>query len=495
VRTVVVGAGAAGAIIAARLTEHRSDPVLLLEAGPDYGSEIPADLADGTRNSLTAHDWGLTHRPTSSLPPFPLPRGRVVGGSSAVNTCIALRGQPEDYDEWADRGLSGWSWAECLPAFKRLERDLDFGDRPHHGSDGPLPVRRHKASELVPWQAGFLDACERSGLPACEDTNAPHATGYGCHAMNKIEGRRISAAEAWLTPEVRSREHLTLVADTLVHRVRIDGDRVLGVEVSQDGETRNIDADRVVLCGGAFGTLGLLLRSGIGPKAELDRMGVTCVRDVPAVGSRLLDHPGCALFFRPKADAQFDPLHPLIQTVALIREEGAIRNTLQLQAGSCIPTKWGAIRGVSLMMSVCKPHSVGRARFKSADPLEKPTITSNFYRDPRDLALAVEGLGFLSQLADSPALKGLGWGFYPTQFAARREWLLRRWIPVACDSGYHPCGTVPMGEATDDRGRIDGLEALTIADASLFPTIPASNIHIPTLMVGERFGAWLSGIA
>jgi len=492
VRTVVVGAGAAGAVIAARLTERRSDPVLLLEAGPDYGADIPADLADGTRNSLTAHDWGLTHRPTPSLPPFPMPRGRVVGGSSAVNTCIALRGQPEDYDEWADRGLEGWAWADCLPAFKQLERDLDLGDLPYHGSDGPLPVRRHPPGELVPWQAAFLDACERSGLPACADTNEPGATGYGCHAMNKIDGRRISAAEAWLTPEVRLREHLTIASDTVVHRLRIRGDRVTGVEVEQHGEVRAIDADRVVLCGGTFGTLGVLLRSGIGPQSELDRMGVDCVRDVPAVGARLLDHPGCALFFRPKSAADFSPLHPLIQTVALMRAEGVHRNTLQLQAGSCVPTKWGAIRGVSLMMSVCKPYSAGRVRFRTADPGEKPVIQSNFYRDPRDLALAVEGLGILSELADTPSMQQLGRGFYPTQFVARREWLLRRWIPVACDSGYHPCGTVPMGEATDHRGRIDGLEALTIADASLFPTIPASNIHLPTLMLGERFGAWLA---
>jgi len=491
-RTVVVGAGAAGAVIAARLTEHRSDPVLLLEAGPDYGADIPEDLADGTRNSLSAHDWGLTHRPTPRLPPFPMPRGRVVGGSSAVNTCIALRGQPEDYDEWADRGLDGWSWEACLPAFKRLERDLDLGDLPHHGSDGPLPVRRHTLDELVPWQAAFLEACEGFGLPACDDTNAPGATGFGRHAMNKLDGRRISAAEAWLTPEVRKREHLTLSPDTLVHRLRLEGDRVIGLDVEQDGRPAQIEADRVVLCGGAFGTLGILLRSGIGPREDLDRMGVDCVRDVPAIGARLLDHPGCALFFRPRAGAAFDPSHPLIQTVALLREEGAYRNTLQLQAGSCVPTKWGAIRGVSLMVSICKPYGTGRVRFRSADPRERPHIQSNFYTDSRDLDLAVEGLGILSRLADSPAMRPLAWGFYPTQFAARREWLLRRWIPVACDSGYHPCGTVPMGEATDARGRIDGIEGLTVADASLFPTIPASNIHVPTLMVGERFGAWLS---
>ena len=490
--TVIIGAGAAGAVIAARLTEHTHFDVLLIEAGPDYGADIPADLANGKQNSLTAHDWGFSHRPSSRMPTLPMPRGRVVGGSSAVNTCIALRGQPKDYDEWADLGLDGWSWEDCLPAFKRLETDVDFGERPHHGSEGPLRVRRHPPSELVPWQAAFLEGCSELGVPDCEDTNAPGATGAGVHAMNKFDGRRLSAAEAWLTPEVRARPNLTLQDRTTVHRVLVREGRVQGVEVERGGEVQTIACHRVVLCAGAFGTPGILMRSGIGPKKELERLGVEVVRDVPAVGSRLLDHPGSALFFRPTAAAAWNRDHPLIQAVALIEPDGENTNTLQLQAGSCMPTKWGSPRAVSMMVSLCKPKSVGRLRFESANPNALPTIHSNLYDHPDDVALAAKGLHMLGRLADSKAMRDLGWCFYPTRFVASREPLLRRWVPYACDSGYHPCGTVPMGKATDSRGRIQGVAGLRVADASLFPTIPASNIHVPTLMVGERFGEWLA---
>ncbi len=498
--TIVVGAGSSGAVIAARATEHPGRQVLLVEAGPDYPETagLPDDLIDGTRNSMRRHDWGQLHRPRPAhRVRFWFPRGRVVGGSSAVNTCIALRGQPSDYDEWASLGLQDWSWDACLPAFKRLENDLDVKNE-WHSQDGPTPIRRHPSDELAPWQAGFLDACAGLGFPRCDDSNDPAGTGWGPHAMNKVGGERMSVARCYLDASVRARDNLRILPWTLVRRVLLRDRRVYGVEVDTQGRVHSIRSPRVVLCAGATATPGILLRSGIGPRRSVERLGVDVVMDLPAVGARLLDHPGAAIFLRPRPGVQ-SLRDPLIQTVLRYASRGGRANDMILQPGSVVPLPFACLPLVSVMCSVGKPRGHGTIEYRSPNPRESPRIESRLLVDDDDRARAVEALRLGVEIVRSPAMRAQATFFWPPARVFESDERLDRWIGRLCDSGYHPCGTVPMGAddakaadaATDGRGRIRGIDGLWVADASLMPTIPSANTNLTTIMMGERFGEWM----
>ena len=493
---MIVGAGSAGSVIAARMTENLDREVLLLEAGPDYPAptDLPWDLARGGRNALRSHDWNLSHEVNrKTLIRFPYPRGKVVGGSSAVNTCIALRGQPYDYDEWASRGLVDWNWDSCLIAFKRLEHDLDI-DNGWHGKDGPLPIRRHPPPELVPWQSAFLEACDLLGLPRAYDSNDPTTTGAGPHAMNKVAGRRISAAEAYLTPKVRARPNLRLTPGTTVVRVCFERRRACGVEVLRGGKASFIPARQVILAAGAIHTPGILLRSGIGPRKELFRLGIPVTADVPGVGAHLLDHPGAAVFVLPKPGV-VRRTHPLIQTVYRYQDQRP--NDMLLQPGSRVVLPWLELPAASIMCQVGKPRGRGRLYWRGTSPFEKPQIESRILDDDIDRRRAIDALQQAAALMESAPMRRLARPLWPSRRVLRSKHRMDRWIRRACDSGYHPAGTVPMGTdddpqaATDSRGRVRGVEGLFVADASLMPTLPSANTNLPTLMIGERIGAWL----
>jgi len=498
--TVIVGAGSSGAVIAARATERTEREILLLEAGPDYPHPLalPPDLRDGTRNSTRRHDWGQMHRPRAgSRVLFWFPRGRVVGGSSAVNTCIALRGQPHDYDEWASMGLHDWSFERCLPAFKRLENDLDVRSE-WHSQEGPVPIRRHSPAEMVPWQAAFLEACAGLGFPSCADSNDPTTTGYGRHAMNKVEGERMSVARCYLTPDVRARENLRIHPMSVARRVLFANRRVVGLEVETLGRVHTIDTRRVVLCAGATHTPGILLRSGIGPRRAVERLGVDVVVDLPAVGARLLDHPGAAIFLRPKPGVQ-SLRDPLIQTVLRYASAPSRRpNDVVVQAGSNLPLPFATLPLVSLMCSIGKPRGTGTIDFTSPSLRARPHINSRLFADEADLGRAIDALTLAVELAQSPPMREMATFFWPPARVVTNKARLASWIGRICDSSYHPCGTVPMGAddasrteaATDGRGRVRGVEGLWVADASLMPTIPSAHTNLTTIMMGERFGEW-----
>jgi len=495
---IVVGAGAGGAPVAARVSEDPRIRVLLVESGPDYPNveAMPEDLRNVNHASFTAHDWRLRYQPSATSRVAALARGRVTGGSSAVNTAIALRGAPEDYDEWAALGNPSWGWERVLPYFIRLEDDLDFGDRPYHGRGGPIPIRRHTREELVPYQAAFLDACAELGYPATEDHNDPAWTGAGPHPMNKRGTLRISTAIAYLGP-ARSRPNLTILADTDVARVVVEGGEARGVEVrSRGGRMQTITARQVVLACGAIHTPAVLVRSGIGPRETLERLGIAVTRASEGVGRNLMDHPAIGPTLIPREGvADWD--QPVIQTTLYYTStESTDRNDMQLE-----PLSFMHVRAEKLLLGlaacVFKSYSRGEVRFDSAEIDARPEVYMDYFSDERDLVKLTDGLHRARALVGSRAISAVIEGISrPTDAELGDAPGLEAWIRRNGATGAHPSCTAKMGPdddamaVCDERGFVHGVRNLRVADASLMPVVPRCNTNIPTIMIGERMGEW-----
>ena len=491
---VVVGAGAAGAVIAARASEDPHRSVLLLDAGPDYAlaSDLPEDLRNGHDNSYVDHDWGLQYNPVRDRVDR-FPRGRVTGGSTAVNTTIALRGTPADYDEWADLGNPAWAWDEVLPAFNRMERDLDFGAQPYHGDAGPISIRRWTQDELVPTQAAFIEAAIEHGFPACDDVNAPDATGVGAMAMNKLGRLRISTALGYLSA-ARYRDNLTIQPDTLVNRVLVHDGRATGVETA-DGD--RISARLVVVSSGAIHTPGVLVRSGIGDADELAGLGITPVAVMAGVGANLSDHPALAILMKPKFPEFCAPHLPLVQTICRYTSEGS---TSPHDVNIELITRSRGRDGEPMFMLAPSLEQVdgrGEIRQSSIAPDSMPTINAHFGENDRDVqrhVRALEDAFALTRLA--PLNEFIEAVTFPDPARSSRSDLEQVARRVSA-SGYHPCGTAKMGPAddptavVDQYGRCHGVDQLVVADASIMPTVPRANINLSTIMIGEMVGEWM----
>jgi len=486
---VVIGAGSAGCVVSARLAQ-RGASVLLLEAGPDYmsASSLPPDVADARMPTFT-HDWGYKSVPGRLGRELPLPRGRLVGGCSATNACFALRGSPADYDKWAAMGNDGWSFSECLPFFRAAETDADFGSASWHGSSGPVPIRRYREGERNAFQQGLIQAAIRSGHLFVEDHNAPGAVGAGPTPVNAVGGVRISTALAYLGP-LRGSPNLTIRADALVDRVVMQSGQATGVQLASPDEF--IGADMVILAAGTYASPVLLMRSGIGPAAELAALGGQCQIDLPGVGRNLADHPWVPVPLPVTIAAD----GPGFQTILTWRSTGADSSgppDLQIFAQGPFDNDGRAI--ASLCAAVLKPHSRGQVTLRSLEPAAAPLIDLALLTDEGDLRRLMEGLRHAYQLLASPDFDAVAdKGHQRSDAPSDSD--LRAHISANVRTYHHPTGTCSMGRdpaqfVVDAKGRVHGTEGLWVADASVMPEIPSANTNLPTIMLAERIAAAL----
>lgn len=498
---IIVGAGSAGAVLAARLSEDPGRRVLLLEAGRHYATEAttPDDLLDANAMSLVKHSWGFTTQLTSNRRVM-FPLGKVTGGSSAVGNTVVIRGTPQDYDEWADAGNPLWSWEHVLPVFRALEDDLDFGESDVHGRGGPVPVRRWRSDELTDVQQSFLDVCLDAGHPWAEDHNHPASTGVGPIPSNRRDPwTRVSTTGSYLWP-ARTRENLTILPHALVDRVVFEGDRATGVVLSVDGGPYSeIRARRVILSAGAVATPAILLRSGIGPAEDLRALGIPVRANLAGVGAGLIDQPRIGVFMTPKpgyenegkstgqivtrtTDSQFnDRYFAMVNRFDLTLHFPELRRVA------------GARAVFGVMVVLRKQHSRGRVTLASGNPYSAPRIDLGYLSDERDYALLADGVRGCWELASSPKIFDKG-----EQLVALDERVmdddeaLRDYVERAVDSAYNPVGTARMGPAgdpsavVDQRCAVHGVENLHVADASVMPSMVCANTHLSVVMIGER---------
>ena len=343
---VIVGGGSAGCVLAARLSEDPGRSVLLVEAGPDYPDleSLPPDLRYGNNLAAqvpyTSHLWPFVGTLVpGQTEPAPVTRARVMGGGSAINGQVFLRGFAADFDYWASMGNHEWTYDKVLPYFIKCETDRDLKN-PNHGSDGPVPVRRHKRQDWLPFQDAFYRSSVNHGFAECQDLNGPQATGVGPTPVNNLGGERISMARVYLHP-ARSRSNLTVSPDTTATRVIFQKDRATGVEIERDGRREVVQAGEVILSAGAIASAHLLMLSGVGPEEHLSRAGIPVIHQLPGVGSNMREHPLFRVYARAREGVPMDADAPWFQIMLLYTAEGSrATNDMQL-----MPTSFSTVAG------------------------------------------------------------------------------------------------------------------------------------------------------
>jgi 4-pyridoxate dehydrogenase len=526
---IVVGAGTAGCVLANRLSADPSIRVLLLEAGgADRHPLIHIPVGVGKIHEHGLFDWGLHSEPEPELGGRRIEamRGKVLGGSSSVNMMAHTRGHPGDYDRWARNGARGWSYAEVLPYFRRSERWED-GANEFRGGDGPVAVQRSKF--IDPLNGAWLEAARLAGYPHTDDYNGEHADGFG-HGQNAIaNGRRSSAAVAYLRPALK-RANLRLMTGWHATGVVFEGRRAVGVEVARGGERKQLRADvEVILSAGTFNTPQLLMLSGIGPSAHLRDVGIQTRVDLP-VGKNLQDHPAVQLFYsRPKAGPFHDVMRFDRMALAMLaawsfgtgsatKTPSALQGFIKTRPDLDVPDiefmfrcaspkahlwfpgiRKAYVDGFGIRPTLLHPQSRGEVLLRSADPQAPVKIHFNIFSEPNDLEVLYAGYERALELASSAPLDAFrGEQLMPSRQRTRQD--VEQWMRQTVVTAHHPAGTCAMGAASgvavvDSELRVLGVDSLRVVDAAAMPDLVSAHINACVLMMAEKAADMILGKA